>query len=855
MRDNSIKKTIIKTAYFIVVFIVSVLIIGKLSNSEHADMTAKMPAATLPIVTITEGNMDLNAMHGYLSDVNVSSLRGTIVPVGMDRSLSFKVNTFGEDVTDIGYEVRSIDGKGLVENNMLTDYKEDSDTVYANIQLKDLIMPGREYMLVVFMNTPSGKAKYYTRFVWTDEETRYHMEDEIRFVLGFSYATFDKEKAEMYKTYLEPSKEGDNTSFANVNIHSSFNQVTWGDLEITKHSEPEICVTDIHGETGCYELRYRISIKDGSNTKNYDVTEDFRVRYTSERVRLLDYERHMNYIFDSGSSSLSPDSIQLGITDPNLEFEESDSGSAFAFVSENRLYAFNNTENKLVYLFGFYDTANDDIRTRWNRHSIKILSVDEACNVKFAVSGYMNRGFHEGHTGIAVYDYNSTINAVEEQAFIESNQAPEVVSSYVDKLAYASSNDIFYVMQDQDVYEIDLLDRTAKAVVEDIGTGSYKIAESESVIAWQGEDLTSLNVMNLNTRAMSEVMAADGEYIIALGFMGENLMYGTVRPDDIQNDNMGNPIYPMYSVKIQDSEGNVLEDYHHDGVYVTGLVSIVGNQIKVARVQKDPETGGYASTYDDVIYENREDEDGHNVITVASIDVYEKITQISTKNEIKVKQVRVLTPDQTLYEGDRNVPVESDRDIEANPFYYVHGISGDVKIYTTAADAVKEAERISGTVVNDKNNYVWFKGNRLKSNQIMAITRSAEAYDDMTSKSSAAVCIDLVLGFEGANRNVEALLARGDSVGQILEDALPEADILKLDGCSLSSILYYVNQDIPVLAMLNDGEALLVIGFNDQNTVLVNPKTGSVYKYGMNDSAKLFEENGNHFITYLREEK
>ena len=158
-------------------------------------------------------------------------------------------------------------------------------------------------------------------------------------------------------------------------------------------------------------------------------------------------------------------------------------------------------------------------------------------------------------------------------------------------------------------------------------------------------------------------------------------------------------------------------------------------------------------------------------------------------------------------------------------------------------------------MVNDKNNYVWFKGNRLKSNQIMAITRSAEAYDDMTSKSSAAVCIDLVLGFEGANRNVEALLARGDSVGQILEDALPEADILKLDGCSLSSILYYVNQDIPVLAMLNDGEALLVIGFNDQNTVLVNPKTGSVYKYGMNDSAKLFEENGNHFITYLREEK
>jgi hypothetical protein len=78
--------------------------------------------------------------------------------------------------------------------------------------------------------------------------------------------------------------------------------------------------------------------------------------------------------------------------------------------------------------------------------------------------------------------------------------------------------------------------------------------------------------------------------------------------------------------------------------------------------------------------------------------------------------------------------------------------------------------------------------------------------------------------------------------------------VLDLDGCPLSAMLYYVNQDIPVFAMLNDGTAMLVIGFNDLNTVLMNPKTGTVYKYGMKDSEKLFEENGNHFITYIMEE-
>ena len=111
-----------------------------------------------------------------------------------------------------------------------------------------------------------------------------------------------------------------------------------------------------------------------------------------------------------------------------------------------------------------------------------------------------------------------------------------------------------------------------------------------------------------------------------------------------------------------------------------------------------------------------------------------------------------------------------------------------------------------------------------------------------------------MLQFEGVNRNVEALISGGESVGQILDDSLPNGKVIDLDGCSLDSILYYVNKETPVMAMLSNGESVLIIGFNEQNTVIVNPSTGYWYKYGMNDSKKLFEENGNHFITYLREE-
>ena len=86
----------------------------------------------------------------------------------------------------------------------------------------------------------------------------------------------------------------------------------------------------------------------------------------------------------------------------------------------------------------------------------------------------------------------------------------------------------------------------------------------------------------------------------------------------------------------------------------------------------------------------------------------------------------------------------------------------------------------------------------------------------------------------------------------ILEESMPEAQILDLTGCSLDAVLYYVNQDIPVLVMLKDGNAVLLIGFNEQNTVVMNPETGTVYKVGMNDSREWFESNGNSFITYIR---
>ena len=78
--------------------------------------------------------------------------------------------------------------------------------------------------------------------------------------------------------------------------------------------------------------------------------------------------------------------------------------------------------------------------------------------------------------------------------------------------------------------------------------------------------------------------------------------------------------------------------------------------------------------------------------------------------------------------------------------------------------------------------------------------------------------------------------------------------VIRLSNFRLDAALYYVNKDIPVLAALEGDKAVLVIGFNEYNVVLMDPEAGAIYKMGLNDAAKLFQDNGNSFVTYVMED-
>lgn len=843
--ESRMKKTIIRIAVCVVVFLASALIIGSIMNQGHNNMTMEMAPATLPMITMESGGVACNELHGNTVELDVAYQKDCITLLGEGRQANFTVDTFGREITGISTEVRSIDGSRLIENSEVTGWKANGKSFSVSLTLKDLIDTNTQYSLTLILELEGEqKVYYYTTILWNDDV---HISEILEFATDFHGKLYDKEVAKELTKYLEPnSKLTDNGTFHKVNIHSSFQQITWGSLEPVQEDAASIRLTQVSGNVASLLMDFVVSTGEGKNKIYYNVEEYYRVRYTSERMYLLDYERTMTQIPDT-TRMYANDKILLGITDENVDMMESADGNTVVFSDMGQLLSYNAATNGLTVIFSFYDKDNADRRTLYDNHGIKILDVDEGGNVKFAVYGYMNRGRHEGETGIQIISYDNSLNTIEEEVYIPYSKSYAVLKDEMEQLLYRNRQQHVYFFLENGVYDVDLENRSAEQLVSIRQDDSLQVSENHEIIVWQeGDDINhsnQLNVRNLNTGEQTVIRAEDGEAIRPLGFMGEDIIYGVARESDIRTENSGQIFYPMYKVCISNSSGNNLKEYGQDGIYIVDC-AIEGNQITLSRIQRS-ENGSYQEILNDQIMNNVEEEPGQNKVVTADIDIYERYVQIQTKTTIDTKTIKVLNPKEVVFEGGRELTLDAVSEVSRYYVYNAYGVQG---IYSAPGKAVKEAYDSSGVVTNDRGITVWLKGNRVSRNQIMAIKE--ESVTDQ--KNSLTVCLDNILRHAGITRNTEYDLAQGKTAIQILEENMTGVQVLDLSGCSLDAVLYYVNQDIPVLAILEDGEAVLVTGFNEFNVVIMEPSTGKLYKKGMNDATTWFAENGNHFISYMK---
>ncbi len=836
------KKLLIKSGVFMLTFVLTMVIAGKFMNRGNHDMTMKMGTATLPVVTFLQGEIPVNELHGHTVRMNEESMASNIVQLGENREVSFQINRFDRHLAEVALEVRSHDGARLIEKIEVADFEENEEYIRVDTALKDLLEAEKEYALVVVLTEEEGRESYYyTRCIWGAE---LKAAEKVSFVKDFHETTFDKAAAVELKKYLESNAEGDNTTLHRVNIHSSFHQVTWGDLTVTPVTEPVIDILELGRDTGSFELKSMVSAEEGKNINYYMVKEYYRIRYTPSRIYMLDFDRTMTQLPDIEGDIYGNDKIMLGISGSNVQLQESEDGNFLAFEAAGRLAAYNVKANKISLLYSFYDKENWDVRTLYDAHDIKIFDVDEYGNVKFAVYGYFNRGKHEGKTGVSVYFYDSAMNTIEEMVHLPYDKSWQALLCDVEKLCFLNRNGKFYVYLDQGVHVVDLETMEMQKLADMQTDDSLYTSEDHKIVLWNQAD--ALQIMNLETEAQFKIPVKSGERMQAMGFMGSDVIYGVVRESEIIDDASGRDVLPMYKVVISDASGSILKEYEEENIY-TLSVDVVDNQITLNRIKRTEE-GAFAETVPEHIVNNEELTIGKNKVVTAAIDVYETITQIQVKKTIDEGSLQILTPKEVIFEGNREVEAEEKE--EKAKLYYVYNQHGVDEIYFDPAAAIRLAYETSGRVVDETGKTVWFKGNRVTRNQIMAITEP----EQVDVRDSLAVCLDTILKFEGITAQSASMIEEGKDALSILKEHLTGAQTADLTGCPMDAVLYFTNKDIPVLGILKSGEAVLITGFNEFNIVVFEPASGKLYKKGMNDSAKWFAENGNRFISYFKNE-
>lgn len=844
------KKRIIKGLTLAAVFCLGVMGFGQLTNHSNQDLTTEMADATLPLVSLfirndaTNEQMQVNELRGYTSQMNAVYMRDSITPIHDDRILPVKIRMYDTRVDGLSYEIRSLDMDRLIVDAVVEDYDEENGKINADISIQNLLEEEEEYLLILKLSSGKDTIYYYTRIM---EEENCHSSQCVAFAMDFHEKTFNKEAAKSLATYLEPNASGDNSTLSKTDIHSSLNQVAWADFKGERLTKPVPSVKEINSSYTVVLLNYLVSSKGiNGELEYYNVEEYYRVRYTSDRLYLLSYERDMEQIFRAENLEVYENLIQLGIRSEEVEFASNEKGDIVGFVQGGELWCYNETSNQLSQVFSFLGNEGIDDRENYGEHDIRIINVDETGSMNFVVYGYMNCGIHEGKVGICVYNYDSVANAVEEELFIPTDESYQVMKADLGQLMYENGQGIFFIMLEGTVFRIDLMTMQIQEYITGLKEGDYAISESHRYFAWtsggEGNASDEIQFVNLDTEKRTQITTKKSESLKALGFMDDDFVYGVARKEDVFTDLAGNVTIPMYQVHILAAESmELLKTYEKPGYFVSDI-EIEDYIMYLNRIQFNGMA--YVEAPRDTIM-NREG-DSATVAGVHTTVTEEKQTQVQLflAKEVNSASPKLLTPKEVVLEESREISLDQAGEESS---YYAYARGDVLRVTDDLNEAISVANEAMGVVIGKKQQYVWKRARKSIQSAI-----EVKVGDEDAAGTSIARCVSAMLEQESINIGVTALISQGKTPKEILETTMEDVTALDLSGCNLESVLYYINLGTPVFAMKNGTEAVLVVGYDAKNVYLYNPMTAESEKMGLNDATEMFNNAGNVFFGYIR---
>ena len=837
---ESMKKILIHAGILTVVFIVAVIVISIITNIGNVNMTADMGAPTRPVISFQVNGYRINALAAYREEMDIPSMRGTITPLTIDGRVKINIDRYGNQIESLEYAVYPLDGSEVLGGNNISD---PGDAVELNVN--NFLPQDAEGVLKVTLNMEEErKAIFYTRII---RDNGLHLNERMSFVNDFHRMTFDQYQAEEIREYLEPGSVQDNNGLQRVTTHSSLEDVTWGNLTPEIVGDVAWNIKETNPSYIAILLEYQVASRGEENERElYNVREFFRVRYFYGTVLLLTYDRTMNEIFDGRLNVLTSEGINLGISDPDVEYKTNEDGTVVSFVRERELWNYHKEKDQLSLVFSFVSPETRDIRNLYGQHEIKVIEVGENGSTTFAVHGYMNRGMHEGRVGIAIYYFDIEISSVEEKAFIPSNKSHHVTRERLGSLVYYNHSDgQLYIMVEGRLYQKDIRGRQKEILIEDLEEGQYISSEDGKLLAYQSgggfKDSSEVTILNFQTGEKQIVEVGASETVIPLGFVQSDFIYGVARQADLGQTITGETVLPMYKMQIRDSENDVIKTYQGEHIYILGAF-VEGNLITIYRATRHGER--YIATQNDFITNHERREENNITLSSTTTERGGQQMYLAYRDGIQDTNPRLLRPRQVILENPLIVEIHP---LERSNQFYVYGLGEMLGIYARASDAIQRADQVSGVVVSANQAYVWERGNRPLRHQLDHIESFVVGARDQT----LAACLRQILLLENSHVDVEAEMAAGKSPLMILDEH-SGGEAVDLTGCTVEQIFYFVGRGTPVIAIRNDYTAVLIVGYDMGMVTFINPLTGLRETVPLGVMESMIEGSGNTFIGYVR---
>ena len=804
----------------LVVFILGVAGTAFLMNNETTDDRSDMNDAVLPEVMVQFGDVLTNRMYGYRQPMEADFVRDSVTPLDTTKKLTLVVNPYDTKVRNLSYEIRTSDGSKVMENRTIKSLDTGSDGyLRTEIEISSGLLMNQEYSLQITLSTNHGDAYYYTRVV---SRSATYTEQYAKFAGDFVQTSLDKTQVDNLAAYLETSDSASSRNFAGLNINSPLADISWGNLnpQLSKAGIPVI--KDINETTASISIEYEISAQnENGNTEYYLVTDFYRMRYDETRIRLLDFKRSASEVFDPSLSVISNSGLLLGVRSKDVDYLTNEDGSVTAFTQNGDLWSYVPDTGKFVEIFTFRKDTESDFRDARVEHDIKLLSVENNGDVDFMVYGYMNRGAHEGYSGVGIYHYNNDQGAIEEQVFIPCTESFEFLQEDLGTLSYVNQSGQLFIMIAGNLYQINIDENTYEVLADHIDSDDFGVSATNAHAAWRsesGDHAGQIEFIDFDTMERRRIAPEASQKLDLLGFMNEDLVYGIVLDGDTLPNATGYMIDGITTFRIEGFDGTVKKEYHQDGLYVAG-VTVGTTLMEFTLVQKSGDI--YKGVKKDNIMNNSTAATDKTSVEQTSSSRQGVIVRLTFEDSPSSEEPLILYA-KVRNAGEKVVDIQVDKS-SVEEVYYVYAGGGLDSVWTDPAKAVQRADKQTGVVLNRAQQYVWERGNMktqitLNTTDIPEIIRTAS--------------LDV--------QNLQNGL--GDS-----------AKVIDLTGCSLENVLYEVSAQRAVIARTGSDSSVVIVGYDQYNTYLLDPSTGEVKPYGMNDSTALFKNAGNMFITYLEQ--